>query len=97
MEFRTSDPLSLLGMEEQKRYAGTKRRRDVLSAVVAHGGRAMLSRRITRLQKVMKIHNPLHLYSASLAAILAPTTTGSAFDLCANVAQVCVVLLIPQG
>lgn len=83
-------------MSESKTYtarafAGTKRRRENVTAVLVGGASkvAQISRRVTRLAKSMRINNPSHLIVSSLTAVFPSiSTTGSLYEPLAPIMQV---------
>lgn len=72
-------------LKEETKTGGTKRRAYDVSYAPA---RSMMLRRVNRIARKMKIHNPNHMYTASLASVF-PTisTTGSLYDVQQSVQQ----------
>lgn len=69
---------------EVKRMAGTKRRRYSGAPVTVNA----LSKRISRLTKVLKVANPHHVYVSALSAAFTNlSTTGSIYEVGANITQ----------
>lgn len=75
--------------EEKSVIAGTKRRRATDSAIInsAASTRA-LSKRVTRLSKVLRASNPTHLYQSQAgAAFTTISLVGSIYEIGANISQ----------
>lgn len=74
----------------ETKTGGTKRRAHDIGVMLPYGstGPSQLNRRVNRIAKQMKVHNPLHLYNVSLvSAFSSLSTTGTAFDLMAQIVQ----------
>lgn len=74
-------------MKEETKTGGTKRRAYTQPYTVTPSSR-MIMRRVNRISRKMKIHNPNHMYTANLASLFpSVSTTGSLYDVMDNVQQ----------
>lgn len=76
-------------LKEETKYGGTKRRAySTQYSTSPAQTKSMMLRRVNKIAKAMKVHNPYHMYTASLANIF-PTisNTGSLYDVMQSVQQ----------
>lgn len=76
-------------MHTETKYAGTKRRRDSGGSLVPMGYNSnSLTRRVNKIARAMKVHNPSHMYTAGLINVFPIlATTGSLYDVMSNVQE----------
>lgn len=75
-------------LKEETKTGGTKRRAYTAGYAIPAPSRMPMMRRINRISRQLKIHNPNHMYTASLAAAFSTiSNTGTLFDVLSQVIQ----------